>query len=204
MSFYPSPHRTELHPLMKSYVETANDALIKQVILFLDPNWFGQMTPFMCAEYTRIRDINNYRKMQAFEQAYEAEAGELGPEGIYSVMLMPVLKVTSNGSMISDLEVHPNGGMADKWESNDEGEEEGWLVAFVKGICHMLWQILAALGSGTDLREKTLSGIGKEEDCGTLGLQGRPETPGNMLCMIGQGNQNTQGWDALVFQKIKK
>ncbi len=65
--------------IYESYsVETANDALIKQVVLFLDPNWFGQMTPFMCAEYARIRDINNHRKMRAFEQAYEAEAVSLG------------------------------------------------------------------------------------------------------------------------------
>ncbi|PBK95933.1 hypothetical protein ARMGADRAFT_1028181 [Armillaria gallica] len=112
--------------IYESYsVKTANDALIKQVVLFLDPNWFGRMTPFMCTEYVRIRDINNYRKMQAFEQAYEAEAGELGPEGVYSAVLMPVLKVTSNSSIVSDWEARPNGGMADKWESDDEGEEEG-------------------------------------------------------------------------------
>ncbi|PBK82323.1 hypothetical protein ARMGADRAFT_1038652 [Armillaria gallica] len=112
--------------IYESYsVETANDALIKQVVLFLDPNWFGQMTPFMCAEYARIHDINNYRKMRAFERAYEVEAGELGPEGVYSAVLMPVLKVTSNGSIVSDWEAHPNSGMADEWESNDEGEEEG-------------------------------------------------------------------------------
>ncbi|PBL00083.1 hypothetical protein ARMGADRAFT_1024146 [Armillaria gallica] len=122
MSFHQSAHRTELHLLMN--VETANDALIKQVILFLDPNWFGQMMPFMCAEYARIRDINNYRKMRAFERVYEAEAGELGPEGIYSAVLMPVLKVTSNGSIVSDWEACLNGGMADEWES-DKGEEEG-------------------------------------------------------------------------------
>ncbi|PBL01895.1 hypothetical protein ARMGADRAFT_1071402 [Armillaria gallica] len=91
--------------IYESYsVEAANDALIKQVVLFLDPNWFGWMTPFMCAKYMRIRDINDYRKMWAFEQAYEAEAGELGPEGMYSVVLMPVLKVTSNGSIVSDWE----------------------------------------------------------------------------------------------------
>ncbi|PBK90668.1 hypothetical protein ARMGADRAFT_1032211 [Armillaria gallica] len=106
-------------------VETANDALIKQVVLFLDPNWFGQMMPFMCAEYARIHDINNYRKMWAFEWAYEAEAGQLGPKGMYSAVLMPVLKVTSNGSIVSDWEVHPNGRMVDEWESDDEGEEEG-------------------------------------------------------------------------------
>ncbi|PBK81126.1 hypothetical protein ARMGADRAFT_1039525 [Armillaria gallica] len=209
MSFYPSPHRTELHPLMKSYVETANDALIKQVILFLDPNWFGQMTPFMCAEYTRIRDINNYRKMQAFEQAYEAEAGELGPEGIYSVMLMPVLKVISNGSMISDLEVHPNGGMADKWESNDEGEEEGQAKKFSAKLklraelylCqgdlpqHVADPSSFGIGDRSacnhmitphtwslDPKEENPSGIGKEEDYGRLSHQGGPETPGNMLC----------------------
>ncbi len=113
--------------IYESYsVETANDALIKQVMLFLDPNWFGRMTPFMCTEYTRIRDINDYRKTRAFERAYEAgKAGELGPEGMYSVVLMPVLKVTSNGSIVSDWEAHPNGGMADKWESDNEGEEEG-------------------------------------------------------------------------------
>ncbi|PBK89474.1 hypothetical protein ARMGADRAFT_1083464 [Armillaria gallica] len=112
--------------IYESYsIETANDALIKQVILFLDPNWFGQMTSFMCAEYMRIHDINNYRKMRAFKWAYEVEAGELGPEGMYSVVLMPVLKVTSNGSIVSDWEVHPNSRMADKWESDDEGEEEG-------------------------------------------------------------------------------
>ncbi len=98
--------------IYKSYsVETANDALIKQVILFLDPNWFGRMMPFMCAKYTRIRDINNYRKTQA----YEVEVGELGPEGVYSAVLMPVLKVTSNGSIVSDWEVRPNSGMADEW-----------------------------------------------------------------------------------------
>ncbi|PBK90897.1 hypothetical protein ARMGADRAFT_1031994 [Armillaria gallica] len=112
--------------IYESYsVKTANDALIKQVILFLDPNWFGWMTPFMCAKYVRIRDINNYRKMQAFERAYEVEVGELGPEGMYSAVLMPVLKVTSNGSIISDWEARPNSRMADEWESNDEGEEEG-------------------------------------------------------------------------------
>ncbi|PBK83201.1 hypothetical protein ARMGADRAFT_1038006 [Armillaria gallica] len=105
MSFHLSPHHTELHPLMKSYVETANDALIKQVILFLDSNWFG--------------------KMRAFKQVYEAKAGELWPEGIYSVVLMPVLKVTYNGSIVSDWEARLNSGMADEWESNDEGEEEG-------------------------------------------------------------------------------
>ncbi len=89
--------------IYESYsVETANDALIKQVVLFLDPNWFGQMMPFMCTEYMRIHDINNYRKMQAFERAYDAEAGELGPEGMYSAVLMPVLKVTSNGTIVSD------------------------------------------------------------------------------------------------------
>ncbi len=50
--------------IYKSYsVKTTNDALIKQVILFLDPNWFGWMMPFMCAKYTRIHNINNYRKM---------------------------------------------------------------------------------------------------------------------------------------------
>ncbi len=147
VSFHPSSHRTELHPLMKSQrvyeacrshmrrtdiviyesysVETANDALIKQVVLFLDPNWFGRMTPFMCAKYARIRDINNYRKTRAFERAYEAEAGQLGPEGVYSAVLMPVLKVTSNGSIVSDWEACPNGGMADEWESDNEGEEEG-------------------------------------------------------------------------------
>ncbi len=106
-------------------VETTNDALIKQVILFLDPNWFGWMTPFMCTEYVRICDINNYRKTWAFERAYEVEAGELRPEGMYSAVLMPVLKVTSNGSIVSNWEVHPNGGMADEWESDNEGEEEG-------------------------------------------------------------------------------
>ena len=112
--------------IYESYsVETANDALIKQVVLFLDPNWFGWMMPFMCAEYVRIRNINNYRKTQAFEWAYEAEAGELRPEGVYSTVLMPVLKVTSNRSIVSDWEVRPNSGMADEWESNNEGEEEG-------------------------------------------------------------------------------
>ncbi|PBK84528.1 hypothetical protein ARMGADRAFT_1088299 [Armillaria gallica] len=112
--------------IYESYsVETTNDVLIKQVVLFLDPNWFGQMMPFMCAKYTRIHDINNYRKMRAFEWAYEAEAGELGPEGVYSAVLMPVLKVTSNGAIVSDWEAHPNSGMVDEWESNDEGEEEG-------------------------------------------------------------------------------
>ncbi len=111
--------------IYESYsVETANDAVIKQVVLFLDLNWFGQMTPFMCAEYARICDINNYRKMWAFEWAYEAEAGELGPEGMYSAVLMPVLKVTSNGAIVSDWEACPNSGMADEWES-DDGEEEG-------------------------------------------------------------------------------
>ncbi len=76
--------------IYKSYsVETANDALIKQVVLFLDPNWFGRMTPFMCAKYVRIRDINNYRKTWAFKQAYEAEARELALEGMYSAVLMP-------------------------------------------------------------------------------------------------------------------
>ncbi|PBK66185.1 hypothetical protein ARMSODRAFT_1021777 [Armillaria solidipes] len=110
----------------KSYsVETANDALIKQVVLFLDLNWFGWMTPFMCAEYTRIRDINNFRKVHAFERAYEAEVGELGPESMYSAVLMPVLKITSSGSIVSDWEACPNGGMADEWESEDEEEEEG-------------------------------------------------------------------------------
>ncbi len=112
--------------IYKSYsVETANDAVIKQVILFLDPNWFGWMMPFMCAEYARICDINNYRKTQAFERVYKAEVGEIRPEGMYSAVLMPVLRVTSNGSIISDWEVCPNGGMADKWESDNEGEEEG-------------------------------------------------------------------------------
>ncbi len=42
---------------------------------------------------------------------------------------MPVLKVTSNGSIVSDWEARPkarpNGGMVDKWESDNEGEEEG-------------------------------------------------------------------------------
>ncbi|PBK82705.1 hypothetical protein ARMGADRAFT_1038380 [Armillaria gallica] len=117
--------RTDIVTYESYSVETANDALIKQVVLFLDPNWFGQMTPFMCTEYVRIRDINNYRKMRAFEQAYEVEAGELGPEGMYSVVLMPVLKVTSNSSIVSDWEACPNRGMADEWESDDEGEEEG-------------------------------------------------------------------------------
>ncbi|PBK94574.1 hypothetical protein ARMGADRAFT_1028987 [Armillaria gallica] len=112
MSFYLSPHRTELYLLMN--IETANDALIKQVVLFLDPNWFGQMTPFMCTE-----------KMWAFEWAYEAEVGELGPEGMYSAVLMPVLKVTSNGSIVSNWEARPNSRMVDEWESNNEGEEEG-------------------------------------------------------------------------------
>ncbi|PBK89885.1 hypothetical protein ARMGADRAFT_1083359 [Armillaria gallica] len=112
--------------IYESYsVETTNDALIKQVILFLDPNWFGQMTPFMCTEYVWICDINNYRKMQAFEWVYEAEVGELGPEGMYSAVLMPVLKVTSNGSIVSDWEARPNRGMADKRESDDGEEEEG-------------------------------------------------------------------------------
>ncbi|PBK89882.1 hypothetical protein ARMGADRAFT_1032958 [Armillaria gallica] len=146
--------------------------------------------------------------MWAFEWVYQAEVGELGPESVYSAVLMPVLKVTSNGSIVSNWEACPNSRMADKWESDDEGEEEG-LVAFVKQICHSMWWILVALGSGTGLlsldpKEENLSGIGKEEDCGGLGLQGGPKTPGNMLCMIGQGNQNTQGWDASVFQKIKK
>ncbi|PBL04494.1 hypothetical protein ARMGADRAFT_1022901 [Armillaria gallica] len=99
---------------------------IKEFLTYnMNPNWFGWMTPFMCTEYTRICDINNYRKMQAFEWVYEAEAGELGPEGVYSAVLMPVLKVTSNGSIVSNWEVCPNGGMADKWESDNEGEEEG-------------------------------------------------------------------------------
>ncbi|PBK82412.1 hypothetical protein ARMGADRAFT_1038717 [Armillaria gallica] len=89
------------------------------------PNWFGRMTPFMCAEYARIHDMNNYRKMRAFERAYEVEAGELGPEGVYSAVLMPVLKVTSNGAIVSDWEARPNSGMVDEWESDDEGEEEG-------------------------------------------------------------------------------
>ncbi len=111
--------------IYKAYsVETTNDALIKQVVLFLDPNWFGQMMPFMCTEYARICNINNYRKMWAFKRAYEAEAGELGPEGMYSVVLMPVLKVTSNGCIVSDWEVCPNSRMADEWESDDGGEKE--------------------------------------------------------------------------------
>ncbi len=61
----------------------------------------------------------------------------------------------------------------------------------------MLWWILAAFGIGdqsacnhmvahhtwsSDLKEKTPSEIGIEEDCGGLGLQGRPKTHGNMLC----------------------
>ncbi len=45
----------------------------------------------------------------------KAEAGQLGPEAVYSAVLMPVLKVTSNGSIVSDWEAHPNGGMADEW-----------------------------------------------------------------------------------------
>ncbi|SJL00958.1 uncharacterized protein ARMOST_04271 [Armillaria ostoyae] len=117
--------RTDIIVYESYSVETANDALIKQVVLFLDPNWFGRMTPFMCAEYARIRDINNFRKVQAFERAYEAEAGELGPEGVYSAVLMPVLKVTSSGSIVSDWEARLNGGMVDEWESEDEEEEEG-------------------------------------------------------------------------------
>ncbi|PBK84003.1 hypothetical protein ARMGADRAFT_1037594 [Armillaria gallica] len=218
-----------------------------------DPNWFGRMTPFMCAEYTRIRDINNYRKMRAFERAYEVEVGELGPEGVYSAVLMLVLKVTSNGSIVSNWEARPNGGMVDEWESDDEGEEEGVSTADLQvghdfytqvasrvvagarlvGDCddiHVaagslyqadLPQRVAApssFGIGdqsacncmnthhtrlSDLKEEIPLGIGKEEDCGRLGLQGGPEMHGNMF-MIGQENQNTQGWDASVFQKIKK
>ncbi len=74
------------------------------------------MMPFMCAKYARIHDINNYRKIQVFKWAYEAEVGELGPEGVYSAVLMPVL------SIVSDWEACPNGGMADEWESDNEGE----------------------------------------------------------------------------------
>ncbi|KAK0437488.1 hypothetical protein EV421DRAFT_1907236 [Armillaria borealis] len=103
-------------------IKTANNVLIKQVVLFLDPNWFRRMTPFMCAEFARIRDINNFRKVCTFEHVY---MGELGLEGIYSAVLMPVLKVISNGSIVSDWEACLNSGMADEWESEDEGEEEG-------------------------------------------------------------------------------
>ncbi|PBK84274.1 hypothetical protein ARMGADRAFT_1037209 [Armillaria gallica] len=174
-------------PLMKSYIETANDAVIKQVVLFLDPNWFEWMTPFMCT-----------KKMWAFEQAYEAEAGELGPKSLYSAVLMPVLKVTSNGSIVSDWEACPNGRMADEWESDDEGEEEGvsaadlqWLVAFVQQIRPLMWQILAALGAGTDLHVASMiiyHARSLDPNEGTR--QGR--------------NQNIQGWGASLFQKIKK
>ncbi len=74
----------------------------------------------------RILSIQSLEAHQwAFEWVYEAEVGELGPEGMYSAVLMPILKITSNRSIVSDWEVHPNSGMADKWESNDEGEEEG-------------------------------------------------------------------------------
>ncbi|PBK87883.1 hypothetical protein ARMGADRAFT_1034489 [Armillaria gallica] len=199
--------------IYESYsVETANNALIKQVILFLDPNWFGCMTPFMCAEYMRIHDINNYRKMQAFEQAYEVEVGELGPEGVYSAVLMPVLKVTSNSAIISDWEAYPNGGMADKWESDDEGEEEGISAADLQAghdfyslelgdLCTVDPPLHVAdpssFGSrdrsayncmithharSSDLNEGTPSGVSKEEDSGGLGLQGRPKVHGNQLC----------------------
>ncbi|PBK84046.1 hypothetical protein ARMGADRAFT_1037407 [Armillaria gallica] len=197
--------------IYESYsVKTANDALIKQVVLFLDPNWFGQMTPFMCAKYMRICDINNYRKIRAFKRAYEAEAGELGPEGVYSVVLMPVLKVTSNGSIVSDWEACPNGGMADEWESNNEGEEEGVSTAdlqaghdFYSLELGDLYQAdpphavadpssfgirdrsacnhMITHMQSLDLKEEILSGIGKEGDYGGLSLQGRPETHGNML-----------------------
>ncbi|PBK87584.1 hypothetical protein ARMGADRAFT_1034781 [Armillaria gallica] len=132
-------------------VKTANDALIKQVIFFLDPNWFGQMTPFMCAEYARIHDINNYRKMQAFKRAYEVEAGELGPEGVYSAVLMPVLKVTSNGSIVSDWEACPNGGMVDEWESDDEGEEEGVSAADLQAGHDFYTQVASRVVAGACL-----------------------------------------------------
>ncbi len=33
-----------------------------------------------------------------------------------------------------------------------------------------------------DLNEETPAGISEEEDCGGLSLQGRPKTPGKMLC----------------------
>ncbi|PBK88808.1 hypothetical protein ARMGADRAFT_1033788 [Armillaria gallica] len=165
--------------IYKSYsVETANDTLIKQVVLFLDPNWFGQMTLFMCTE-----------KMRAFEQAYEMEAGELGPEGMYSAVLMPVLKATSNGSIVSNWEACPNGGMADKWES-DDGEEEkvdsplhvvdpSSFAIRDQSACNCM---IICHARSLDLNEGILLGISKEEDSGRLSLQGRPEAPGKMLC----------------------
>ncbi len=113
--------------IYESYsVETANDALIKQVMLFLGPQlvWADDAI-YVC----RVCEDPRHQQLQedagCSSGAYEAEAGELGPEGVYSVVLMPVLKVTSNGSIVSDWEVHPNSGMVDEWESDDEGEEEG-------------------------------------------------------------------------------
>ncbi|KAK0245363.1 hypothetical protein EDD85DRAFT_783288 [Armillaria nabsnona] len=78
----------------------------------------------MCTEYAKIRDINNFRKVHAFEWAYEVEAGKLRPEGVYRVVLMPVLKVISSGSIVSDWEAHPNSRIGDKWESEEEEEEK--------------------------------------------------------------------------------
>ncbi|PBK86098.1 hypothetical protein ARMGADRAFT_1035828 [Armillaria gallica] len=105
----------------------------------------------MCAKYARIHDINNYRKMQAFKWVYEAEVGELGPEGMYSAVLMSVLKVTSNSSIVSDWEARPNGGMADEWESNDEGEEEGVSAADLQVGHDFYTQVVSRVVAGARL-----------------------------------------------------
>ncbi|KAK0239617.1 hypothetical protein EDD85DRAFT_787882 [Armillaria nabsnona] len=134
------------------------------------------------------------------------------PEDMYSAVLMPVLKVTSNRSIVSDWEACPNGGMVDKWESNDGGEEEGVSAVDLQAghdfyslelgdLCSADLPLRVAdcssFGIGnwlacnhtivhhvwsSDPNEVTPSGISQEEDSGGLGLQGGPETPGKMLC----------------------